>query len=560
MVLELKQGRDGPRPIHARKNFSRYESSRQRESLQKMFSASRGSSMEMPEDGETRESGKKKALSAIPKLQTVKADSSIALPQFSMSENIVTVPDGRRYMLGRQIGSGSFGIVFEAVAFKKDGSLEKKPSVAFKFLKRVKAKVNKGESLSEIEKMQANYDKAILNLAKAESQKFSDYYGDKDVSVGSIKITSSDKIKEPQDIIGVTTMPLLPGQEIREDVRTFSGLSLARRLQFINEILFSVNTMHHHHPDRSAIAHKDIKVDNILYRFRDLKKGKFKDTSISEEERPKEGAIDVYPIDFGLSDDIKTQDSSSLQKKTLPAGTQVYMAPEVAKRKGGVKSDIYSLTPIVALILGAEEPFYQKMEAPRDIENEPFDFYGILSFLKKSAYPHPLEKWVLKFLERMSDPQYNRRPDINETMKFFLTLNQYVLTAEHDTSDTRDDALLVHASNLEHLAQGTWQQSHDFDKLFPSSKKRLFSYSDARNKAAAQFLQAVFDGGKAYFSRHWHEYKKRYRGPLKSKRMKAFVAPSVVKQLDRWYKEVRKEAKLKNVSAEKYPAALKMEK
>lgn len=407
---------------------------------------------------------------------------------FKLQDRIMTAPDGKQYFLMRQrIGKGSFGDVYKGYPLIQEKGAEylvydrlvydRKYPIAFKFLKsQIGSKSGKSKE-----------KETLLKLAQAESQKFTIYYGKEFVDTGSLELEGDvpDYIESVETMIGVSMMPLKAGESLlhAKKNKTIDESSLARRLQLINEILFSINTMHHHRPgsqdDVAAMMHKDLKLENILAWFRgQQEENKYADELLwAKNENGPAPPIDVSPIDFGLTEVVKADDDPTKKQATANAGTWNYIPIEILRKEGGVKSDIYSLTPIIAVILGVEQPFLEKnkFEVPKDKETAkvketaknkalaPYNFTDLLGFCNMSIYPHPLKSFVEAFLKRMSDKEYDNRPDITETMKFFLILNQYVLTAENDFSDTRAEILTVKAANLALLSAGLWQQSYDLN-------------------------------------------------------------------------------------------------
>lgn len=80
---------------------------------------------------------------------------------------------------------------------------------------------------------------------------------------------------------------------------------------------------------RKGIIHQDIKPQNILY-----------------DHNGQNSALIFYVSDFGLS---KKQDTASTLE---PAGTPIYMAPEVSQGKHTSNSDIWSFAVMMLLVLG----------------------------------------------------------------------------------------------------------------------------------------------------------------------------------------------------------------
>lgn len=235
-------------------------------------------------------------------------------------------------------------------------------------------------------------------------------------------------------------MEYLPGKQlcdkndrIHEDV---ANLSWLERLGLIVQLAIQINGYHHHRLNHDAMAHFDIKGRNII---------------LSINENPMENKISI--IDFGLAEFFASDDPTPLIEGERGGGYSSFppeympRQAEVRMLKKGLKQDIYALTPFVAILLGAKQPFSLKdkaspllwklaaQKAINDKDKATFSTqikahitapYAIDDMLEPdvypSEYPQAVKGLVADFLNRMQAPTYNERPDSDEFLTFFTTL------------------------------------------------------------------------------------------------------------------------------------------
>jgi eukaryotic-like serine/threonine-protein kinase len=135
------------------------------------------------------------------------------------------------------------------------------------------------------------------------------------------------------------SMPLVPGESLRERIRREGQLKLEDIVQLTGEIASALDYAH-----AQGIVHRDIKPENVL-----LAAGR------------------AMVADFGVARVLATT-ATSPQATTLPAsvtrvgqvvGTPAYMSPEQVSGDGLVdgRSDVYSLGIVVYEMLVGETPF-----------------------------------------------------------------------------------------------------------------------------------------------------------------------------------------------------------
>lgn len=245
----------------------------------------------------------------------------------------------------------------------------------------------------------------------------------------------------------------IPGSDLDAlcDTSEFQKLNFSQRINLITQISCNLNLLHHNTPATgNAAVHADIKEANIR-------------ASIAAK-----GATDARIIDFGHSSTM--EDDPNKQKNISSiVGSVGYLATEVANDlKLGLKSDIYSITPVFLRILGVKNPLVNKYKdvnavaniktdiqlACRQLEKIPFDFTDILKDCPR--YLAAVKPLVILFLERMQSRNYGQRPDSDEVLKFFTTLNNYCKLCEKQGGAAAIDDVVIYKAKMFLLAKGLW--------------------------------------------------------------------------------------------------------
>ena len=164
-------------------------------------------------------------------------------------------------------------------------------------------------------------------------------------------------------------------------------------LQIFNQILLGVNAMHSQNP---PIAHRDLKIENILKKKRNFKLCDF-------------GSASDESFDPKISDEfVKEQNFSNFEKHS----TLYYRAPEMCDRYGenivNEKVDIWSLGCVLYTMVFKEQPFMnsQKLEIINGNYNFPRDEQKLYS-----------EKF-LDLIRVMLTPNPNDRPNVIQIMEW----------------------------------------------------------------------------------------------------------------------------------------------
>ena len=164
-------------------------------------------------------------------------------------------------------------------------------------------------------------------------------------------------------------------------------------LQIFNQILLGVNAMHSQNP---PIAHRDLKIENILKKKRNFKLCDF-------------GSASDEAFDPKISDEfVKEQNFANFEKHS----TLYYRAPEMCDRYGenvvNEKVDIWSLGCVLYTMVFKEQPFMnaQKLEIINGNYNFPREEQKLYS-----------EKF-LDLIRVMLTPNPNDRPNVIQIMEW----------------------------------------------------------------------------------------------------------------------------------------------
>ncbi len=193
----------------------------------------------------------------------------------------------------------------------------------------------------------------------------------------------------------------------------FLNLDFGTTLQLIQNICLAINLLHHETPSTGgALTHNDLTGRNIKVEILEAASGRKK--------------INVYPLDFGLSKEIEHDPTATIKGKTW-SGTIHFLSPERFRKTRGIKSDVYSLVPIILALLGVDNPFVLKEQYTEDEDfvDAKYDLTNLLVRFKKDleTIPYSLNGLIVQFLNNMQRNEYQFRPDSDEVLKFFTALN-----------------------------------------------------------------------------------------------------------------------------------------
>lgn len=240
-------------------------------------------------------------------------------------------------------------------------------------------------------------------------------------------------------------------------------LSPKNLLSLIKNLVFKMNELHH--PTlRSgmAVAHGDVKMQNILVKFIYDSHSQLKD-------------IEINFIDFGLSASLEKKQVYAEDQKTYRVaddnpqklhrfsivGNEYF--PQETKTgtpRFGVKSDIYQLAAVIAELLGARDRGFGSwvFTQPKYSQTE-------LSKLPDFKFGDKVNKLVVDFINKMRHQKYVSRPTSDETCKFFFALSNFY-KAQAANNKTAAAAII---DTLTSLTDGSWSQERDYKTSYNSS-------------------------------------------------------------------------------------------
>ena len=248
-----------------------------------------------------------------------------------------------RYEVGRKLGQGAFGIVFEA----RDTHLDR--LVALKMLDPSHA-------------IEPKIVRRVLQEGRAAAR----------VTHPGI-VTVLDCGEEGG--VAYLAMELLQGESLANRLQRSGRLSMHDAMELTRQLAAALHAAH-----EMGVIHRDLKPDNIFI---------VPDPAAASGER-------VKVLDFGLA---KLRDGGNHTQSNQEFGTPRYMAPEQARSAGDVdhRTDIYALGCILFELVCGRSPFegemlqmfeqHQRVRAPRVHELVP-------------EVPHGLDMLIARMLEK----------------------------------------------------------------------------------------------------------------------------------------------------------------
>ncbi|MCB1826869.1 MAG: protein kinase [Coxiellaceae bacterium] len=223
---------------------------------------------------------------------------------------------------------------------------------------------------------------------------------------------------------GVPLTSLIPGTHEERLTASVATLGLVERLTVVIALLDEVQLTHNYTPSRGKpLIHSDIKGPNILVYV--------------EPKRVSQvyARVTVNLIDFGISAEVP-EDGGYTEKGGFSAN---YIGPERYNRHNGVKSDVYSLVPVIAYVLGATEVMSNKSQHsfkgspctsdhPKAKAN--FNLANIFTDLNVSDEQ---KERVISFMNGMQHSEYSERKSIDDCSKFFMGFQNELLDEVHNT-------------------------------------------------------------------------------------------------------------------------------
>ncbi|MFT3691591.1 MAG: serine/threonine-protein kinase [Kofleriaceae bacterium] len=263
------------------------------------------------------------------------------------------------YLLGRQLGRGGMGVVYEA----KHELLGRKAAVKLlhdRFAKRdeiIERFFNEARVASAIN------DPGIVQIFD---------FGLED---GNVFIV----------------MELLDGEPLDLRLQRLTKLPWKDALRLTRQLALSLEAAH-----RNGVVHRDLKPENIIV---------VPDKEASSGERTK-------ILDFGIAKLVDPEQKRNHTQTGMTIGTPMYMSPEQCRGSGKIdhRADIYSLGCVLYQLVTGEHVF--KAEGAGELyvmhmmeQPEPPSARGV-------PLPHPVEALILKCLEKEPADRFQSMNDL----------------------------------------------------------------------------------------------------------------------------------------------------
>ena len=258
---------------------------------------------------------------------------------------------GGRYEVDDRVGSGGFGVVYQAT----DRRLQKR--VAIKVLTRERTD-----------------DPQLLERFRGEA-----------LAAGKLhhpNIAGTTDFEVTGDGVAYLVMEFVDGEPLDKVIKRDGPLNVRRAARIARGLCQALAAAH-----GAGIVHRDLKPANIILR------------------READGSETPKVLDFGLAKLIQKRENAALTDTGQMLGTPIYMAPEQIRGRADLdgRADIYSVGVILYEMLTAHTPFSTRSTG--DVL--------VAKMIEKperpsryASIPAPLEKLILRAIE--ADP--GRRP------------------------------------------------------------------------------------------------------------------------------------------------------
>ncbi|WP_242432878.1 protein kinase domain-containing protein [Coxiella burnetii] len=328
------------------------------------------------------------------------------------------------------LGHGTFGVVYKAYSIDSNGNIDEKRTWA--------AKVFRVEN--------ANATSQIGKIMK-EAEIFGRYY-----RVDGWQRIESNKNDENLQSDFYLFFEYIPGKSLGELLaKNTLNLTFEERVQLIFYIVQQLHLMHYFTPSTGKpIVHRDLKPLNIQVNIE-------KKAVTIEDKTTYLTNISSAIFDFGLADESEKDEEIDSLKPTTLKGTSEYLSPEILSEKAGVRSDLYSLVPTIAELLGAP---HEKLFKNRKLDPK-IGKYDLTDLQIDAAYSKDIGPLIKEFLQKMQDDDYWKRPTTDEVLRFFTTLNKYcaINLCSTKSEEEREERLAPHFAKLIILASGCWNHT-----------------------------------------------------------------------------------------------------
>ena len=214
-----------------------------------------------------------------------------------------------KYVLGKKLGQGGFGVVFRA----RDASLDRE--VALKFLH---------PEHSATPQILQRFLQEARSAARIQHP-------------GIVTVYECGQLAEAGNAAYIA-MELLDGESLTDRLSRSGRFASDEAMEVARQIASALEAAH-----RAGIVHRDLKPDNVFL---------VKDPAVHNGER-------IKVLDFGIAKLGRTASSSIQTQSMMVFGTPRYMSPEQCKSAANVdaRSDIYTLGCILFELVCGRPPF-----------------------------------------------------------------------------------------------------------------------------------------------------------------------------------------------------------
>jgi len=261
--------------------------------------------------------------------------------------------------MGRAIGSGAFGKVFEAIK-SSDGSK--------KAVKIVPTMLMQKQEINMVRKVHTEAERVnrdASNVMNVEAV----YNGSQETKVVTDLLTGGELLDYLFDK--------------NCDLEEVEAAELSKQL------LESINTCH-----KAGVAHLDVKPENFVFK-----------TSPADTRNSPENLV---LIDFGSATEAGCAHQQGETTLERSAGTAAYMAPELLDKKASLASDLWSVGCVSYIMLTGTMAFHDDSH-PEDLRSGNFN--------KTDAAYTKLSPEARSFVETLVHPDPKKRMTVDEALK-----------------------------------------------------------------------------------------------------------------------------------------------
>ena len=202
------------------------------------------------------------------------------------------------------------------------------------------------------------------------------------------------RLGETEDGLVYVVMPYVEGEILADRTHRLGHIPLPLTVKWVSEISAGLHVAH-----QLKIIHRDLKPENIMV---------CRDGASGDEK--------AVVMDFGLAKERRAD--AELQKLTATGiilGTPEFMSPEQLRGKPlDPRTDIYSLALMTFEMLTGKLPFAGRTQQEMMIARLRSDPLPLRRARPELNYPAPVERVLLKGMERDADARYSTAPEFAE--------------------------------------------------------------------------------------------------------------------------------------------------